>query len=221
MSQIRIVIVDDHEVVRMGLSTLIDSQDDMIVVGEAGTAEEALEITAGCRPDLVVLDVRLPDLSGIETCDKMRRQTPETEVVILTSYGNDSLVLSALKAGAAGYVLKQVGNRELLRTIRAVAAGETALDPLSMGKMIRRLRHLEVEVRRAPFRELTRRELDILLLVARGKSNREIAEVIQLGETTVRNYVSSMLQKLNVTNRIELAVLAVEHGLRDDEKLRE
>ncbi len=214
-NRIRLLIVDDHEVVRLGLRTLLADEPDLEVVAEAGTAEEALVQVANHHPDVVVLDIQLPGRSGLEACHDIRRQFPETQVVILTSHGGDSFAEQALRAGAAGYVLKQVGNEELVRAVRAARRGEIALDPKTATKVVARLKDLQTRAESSAFRDLSQRELDVLALVARGESNREIGQAINLSEITVRNYVSNILEKLHLRNRIELATYAVQHRIEE------
>lgn len=214
-NRIRLLIVDDHEIVRLGLRTLLADEPDLEVVAEAGTAEEALVQVANHRPDVVVLDIQLPGRSGLEACRELRRQFPDIQVVILTSHGGDGFAEQALRAGAAGYVLKQVGNEELVRAVRAAQRGEIALDPKTAAKVVARLKDLQVQADASAFRALSARELDVLVLVAKGKSNKEIGRVLNLTEITVRNYVSNILEKLHLRNRIELATYAVQHRIEE------
>ena len=213
MSRIRLLIVDDHEVLRLGLNTLLESEPDIEVVAEAGDAQEALRQTERHRPDVIVMDVRLPGQSGLQACRTIRKRFPDTQVVMLTSYANDAFITEALRSGAAGYVLKQVGGEELIRAVRAASRGEMALDPQTASQVVTRLRELETETEAGAFRELSPREMDVLALVARGMSNKEIGSELNLSDITVRNYVSTILEKLNLNNRIELAVYAVEHNI--------
>jgi len=215
MKQLRIVIVDDHEVVRLGLRTLLDRHPDFNVIDEAGTAREAIEKTLLHQPDVVVMDVRLQGGSGIEACRKIMAQVPDTKVIILTSYAEDEMLFDAISAGAAGYVLKQIGGDDLVRSIEAVGRGEALLDPSLVQKVFARVREAARKEEAAAFAELTDQELRVLAQVAEGKTNREIAKALYLGEGTVRNYVSSILSKLNLTNRAEAAAYAVEHNLKD------
>jgi DNA-binding NarL/FixJ family response regulator len=213
MSGIRVGIADDHELVRLGLRALIDSDSDMVVVAEAGTAAESLRMVERFRPHVMVLDIRLPDGSGLEVCRKMRRRFPETKIIILTSYISDGLISEAVRSGASGYVLKEVGNKELLRAIRAAAEGETAFGPKSSTQLAKHLRDLESKLEDYAFKDLSAREMDVLRLVAAGKSNKDIGAVLHISAVTVRNYVSNILKKLGLTNRIELALYAVKHNL--------
>lgn len=215
MSPTRVVLVDDHEVVRLGLMTLINDQEDLQVVAEAGDAVEALRVVEDHRPQVVLMDLRLPGKGGIEATREITENFPETRVVVLTSFADDDLVVQAIGAGAAGYILKQVGNDELLRAIRAAARGESVLDPSTTSRLINRVRALEREVDQNAFRELSPREIDVLRELAGGSSNPEIGEALNLSEKTVRNYVSNILQKLQLSNRVELATYAVEHNLFD------
>jgi two-component system response regulator DevR len=215
MQRIRLLIVDDHEVVRLGLRTLLADEKDLEVVAEAGTAEEALVQVARHHPDVVILDIRLPGKSGLEACCDIRRQYPSTQVVILTSHAGEGFAEQALRAGAAGYVLKQVGNEELVRAVRAAARGEIALDPRTARQVVDRLKDLQSQVETNAFRDLSHRELDVLRLVARGETNKEIGKKLNLSEITVRNYVSTILEKMHLRNRIELATYAVQYRIEE------
>jgi DNA-binding NarL/FixJ family response regulator len=215
MSKIRIVLVDDHELVRLGLTTLINDQPDLEVVGEAGAADEAVRVVEQLHPEVVLMDIRIPGEGGIEATHQITARFPRTRVIILTSFADDELVVRAIRAGAAGYVLKQVGNQELLRAIAAVARGEALLDPSTTARLLARVRETERKADEDAFRDLSDRELDVLAEVARGKSNAEIGQLLNLSEKTVRNYVSTILEKLHRANRIELAIYAVEHHLFD------
>jgi DNA-binding NarL/FixJ family response regulator len=213
--KIRILLVDDHEIVRLGLITLINDQAEMEVVGEAGTAPEALRAVERLKPDVVLMDVRLPGEGGIEATRQITSKSPTTRVVMLTSFADDEMVVSAIRAGAVGYVLKQVGNDELLRAISAAAKGEALLDPGTTARLLARVRAAERKSDDDAFRDLSDRELDVLAELTRGKTNAEIGEILNLSEKTVRNYVSTILEKLHLNNRIELATYAVEHRLSD------
>lgn len=215
MKTLRIVIVDDHEVVRLGLRTLLDRHPDFTVIDEAGTAREAIEKTLRLQPDVVVMDVRLQGGSGIEACRKIVEQAPDIKVIMLTSYAEDEILFDAISAGAAGYVLKQIGGDDLVRSIERVGRGEALLDPSLVQKVFARVREAARKEEAAAFAELTDQELRVLAQVSEGKTNREIAKALYLGEGTVRNYVSSILSKLALTNRAEAAAYAVEHNLKD------
>ncbi len=212
---LRILIVDDHEVVRLGLRALLDRHPDFTVVDEAGTAREALQKALLHRPDVVVMDIRLPGRSGIDACRDIVSQLPDTRVIMLTSYAEDELLFDAIEAGACGYVLKQIGSDDLVRAIEAVGRGEALLDPSVTRRVLERVREAARRDEAAAFAELTEQELRVLALIAEGKTNREIARALYLGEGTVRNYVSSILSKLGVTNRAEAAAFAVRHNLKE------
>ena len=213
MSKIRILLVDDHTLVRLGLKTLLGDQPGMEVIGEAGTAAEAVRAAERLRPDVVLMDIRMPGEGGIEATRQITARFPQIKVVMLTSFADDELVVRAIRAGAVGYVLKQVDNAELLRAIEAAARGEALLDPATTARLLARVRENERKADEDAFRELSDRELDVLAPLARGKTNAEIGRLLNLSEKTVSNYVSSILEKLHLTNRIELATYAVEHHL--------
>jgi two-component system, NarL family, response regulator DevR len=215
MAKIRILLVDDHHIVRMGLKTIINDHPEMEVVGEAGNATEALREAERLKPDVVLMDIRLPGESGIEATREITNQYPQSKVVMLTSFTDDSLIFRAISAGAVGYVLKQVEDEDLLRAITVAAHGDAAFDPSVTSKLIARVREAEKKSEENAFRDISERELDVLNLVAKGKTNPEIAAILNLSDRTVGNYVSSILQKLHLTNRIELATYAVEHHLSD------
>jgi len=212
---LRILLVDDHEVVRVGLRALLERHPDFVVVDEAGTAREALEKALLHHPDVVVMDIRLPGGDGITACREIKQQLPRTNVIMLTSYAEDEMLFEAINAGAAGYVLKQIGGDELVRAIERIGRGEALLDPLVTQQVLRRLREASWQERASAFADLTEQELRVLSLVAEGKTNREIAKQLFLGEGTVRNYVSNILSKLNLTNRAEAAAYAVKHNLKE------
>ncbi len=212
---LRILIVDDHEVVRLGLRALLDRHPGFTVVDEAGTAREAVQKALLHRPDVVVMDIRMPGRSGIDACRDIVAQLPETRVIMLTSYAEDELLFDAIEAGACGYVLKQIGSDDLIRAIEAVGRGEALLDPSVTRRVLERVREAARKDEAAAFAELTEQELRVLALVAEGKTNREIAQALYLGEGTVRNYVSSILSKLGLTNRAEAAAYAVQHNLKE------
>jgi len=204
---IRVFLLDDHEIVRRGMRELLDSEPDIEVCGDAGTAEQALARIPPTRPDVAVLDVRLPDGSGIEVCREIRVSHPEVRCLMLTSYADDEALFDAVVAGAHGYTLKQVRGQELIDSIRRIAAGESLLDPMLTQRLLERLRASPVEDER--FARLTDREQRILMLLADGLTNRQIGNELYLAEKTVKNYVSSVLAKLGVQRRTEAAVFAV------------
>jgi two-component system response regulator DevR len=200
-----LLIVDDHEVVRQGLSALLGRRPEFQVVAEAGTVAEAVAAARKFRPDLVVMDVRLPDGSGIEACREIRAEFPETRVVMLTSYPDEDAVLSAIIAGASGYLLKQVRARDLVAALEAVGRGESLLDPAVTGRVLERVRRIATSDQPDELAQLTSQEQKILLLVAEGKTNKEIAADVFLSDKTVKNYVSSILAKLNLERRAQAA----------------
>jgi len=212
---LRIIIVDDHEVVRLGLRTLIEHHPDFTVVDEAATAKEAVQKTLFLRPDVVVMDIRLLGGSGIDACRKIVEQVPEVKVIMLTSYAEDEMLFDAIAAGACGYVLKQIGSDDLIRAIETVGKGEALLDSALTQRVFARVREAARKEQEEAFAGLTDQEMRVLARVAEGKTNREIAGMMFLGEGTVRNYVSSILRKLDLTNRAEAAAYAVEHNLKD------
>jgi two-component system response regulator DevR len=211
--KLRVLLVDDHEVVRLGLLTLLEDVSWVEVMGEAGSASEAVSAVAELSPDVVIMDIRMPGGSGLEACQQITKQWPQVKVIMLTSYADDDLIFRALQAGASGYVLKQVGNRSLIDALGAVRRGEALLDPAVTQKVISRVREAERARQAAAFRELSDREMEILAQVARGKSNAQIAGSLSLAEKTVRNHVSAILLKLGLSNRVEAATYAVRHGI--------
>lgn len=211
----RILLVDDHEVVRLGLRALLDRHPNFEVVAEAGNGREAVDKVEEYSPDVVVMDIRLPGASGIEACEEISNKFPDVKVIMLTSYAEDEMLFSAIRAGAAGYVLKQIGGEDLVKAIEAVGRGEALLDPAVTQRIFQEVRKAAKEEEASAFSSLTQQEKHVLLLVSEGKTNREIAKALFLGEGTVRNYVSSILAKLGVSNRAEAAAYAVEHNLRD------
>jgi DNA-binding NarL/FixJ family response regulator len=215
MTKQRIILVDDHEVVRLGLRALLERHPQFEVVAEAGTARDAIEQVEQYSPDVVVMDIRLPGGSGIEACEEISEKYPETKVIMLTSYAEDEMLFSAIRAGASGYVLKQIEGEGLVRAIEAVGRGEALLDPAVTQRIFQEVRKAAKEEEASAFAALTQQEKHVLMLVSEGKTNREIAKALFLGEGTVRNYVSSILSKLGVSNRAEAAAYAVEHNLRD------
>ena len=206
---LRVVLVDDHEVVRLGLISLLEDLDWVEIVAEAGTADAAIAAARQQRPDVVIMDVRMPGASGIEACRLIREETPETQVLMLTSYADDDLVQDALAAGACSYVLKQVGNYSLVSALETLRRGDIP-EPMPGQTSQRGPRPAQPPT---GFERLTHRELEILRELAQGKSNQEIADTLSLAEKTVRNYVIAVLTKLNCSNRIEAITYALRHGL--------
>jgi DNA-binding NarL/FixJ family response regulator len=201
---VRVFLLDDHEIVRRGVVSVIDAEPDMEVVGEAGTADEALDVVEVCNPDVAVLDIRLGDGSGVEVCRDIRSKYPEISCLMLTSFEDDQALVEASLAGAAGYVLKQVQGGDLLEAIRMVAEGRVLLDRATIRLALRRLR----ESGESTVGELPPQELRVFELIGDGLSNREIADEMILAEKTIKNYVTSLLQKLGMQRRTEAAAFA-------------
>jgi len=210
---LRLLVVDDHEVVRQGLVALLDRRDGFQVVAEAGTVAEAIEAARRSQPDIVVMDVRLPDGSGVEACREIRSEMPATRVVMLTSYPDEEAVLSAIIAGASGYLLKQIRARDLTAALETVGRGGSLLDPAVTEKVLERVRRIATGGLSDELAALTAQEQRILLLVAEGKTNKEIAAEIYLSDKTVKNYVSSILSKLNLERRAQAAAFVAKHRL--------
>jgi len=211
--RLRLLVVDDHEVVRQGLVALLDRREGFEVVAEAGTVAEALAMAHRFEPDIVVMDVRLPDGSGVEACREIRAELPSTRVVMLTSYPDEEAVLSAIVAGASGYLLKQVRARDLVSALEAVGRGESLLDPAVTEKVLDRVRRIATGAYTDELAQLTSQEQKILLLVAEGKTNKEIATEVFLSDKTVKNYVSSILSKLNLERRAQAAAFVAKRGI--------
>lgn len=211
---IKVLIVDDHAVVRLGLRTLLADEMDIDVVAEAANAEDAIEKTKKHCPDVVVLDIQMPGMNGIEICKSLTTLCEKLKIVMLTSHTKEEFIEQAIQAGAAGYVLKQVGNEELTRAIKAVYAGEMAFDTKTTAFLVNRYRKMEAELAENAISALTQRELEVVKLVAEGLSNKEIGKSLNLSEITVRNYVSKILSKLQLRNRIEIALFAVKNQER-------
>lgn len=200
LKRVRVLVVDDHTVVRMGLVELLRDDPEMAIVGEAATVQRALEESARLVPDIVLLDIHLPDGSGVEACKRIKQQLPKVRVLILTSFMDDETILHAISAGADGYVLKEIDGPDLAMAIRKVAAGEVILD----SKVARRVME-KARPAKNPLDALSVQERRVLALVAEGKTNKEVAEVLGLGEKTVRNYVSHLMEKLQISRRSEAA----------------
>ena len=212
---LRIILVDDHEVVRLGLKSLLARQPQFEIVGEAANATEAVEKTLELKPDIVVMDIRLPGKSGIEACREITEKQPQTKVIMLTSYAEDELLFDAIAAGASGYVLKQIGSGELVRALETVGRGESLIDPTLTQKVFAKVREATRRAEGDAFANLSDQEMRILALIAEGKTNREIATQVFLSEKTVRNYVSSILSKLHLSTRAQAAAYAVQHRVQD------
>ena len=213
-SPMRLLVVDDHEVVRQGLVALLERREAFQVVAEAGTVAESIEQARRHQPDIVIMDVRLPDGSGIEACRAIRAELPNIRVVMLTSYPDEEAVLSAIVAGASGYLLKQIRGRDLVAALETVGHGGSLLDPAVTERVLERIRRIATGAsENDELSQLTSQERKILLLVAEGKTNKEIASEIFLSDKTVKNYVSSILAKLNLERRAQAAAFVAKHRI--------
>lgn len=206
MTKTRIMIVDDHEVVRMGMRLLFETENDFTVVGEASNGDEALAKVAVLAPQLILMDVRMEKMDGIEACREIKSHYPLVHILMLTSFTNDEAITASVLAGASGYLLKNLSRAELLRSVRLVASGQTLITPNASQQAMQKLTHM-------PGSELTEREREVLTLIARGYTNKQIAETLFISEKTARNHVSHILEKLGLARRGEAAVFAVEHKL--------
>ncbi len=213
MPKIRVMVVDDHEVVRTGLKAILEIEDDMEVVGEASSADSAVREATRLNPDVVLMDVRMEGASGIEACRMIKSANPRPNVLMLTSFAEEEAVLSAIVAGASGYLLKNVGRPDLLKAIRAVASGQNLLDTAVTGKVMEKLAQLTTRNQDQTAEVLSEREREVLLLVAEGLTNKDIAARLVISENTARNHVSRISEKLGLSRRSEAAVFAAEHGL--------
>ncbi len=210
---LRILVVDDHDIIRKGLTTLISRQQDLSVAGEAGTAAEAVAKASELAPDVVVLDIRLPDASGIEACREIRSQNSNIKVLMLTSYSDEEAVMGSIMAGASGYLLKEIRSQEIVEAIRQVGAGRSLLDPAVTAGVLERVRRGKDDDK---LDQLTNQEQRILELVAEGKTNKEISQEVNLSDKTVKNYVSNILGKLEVARRSQAAAYVAERRSRRD-----
>ncbi|MBI4311547.1 MAG: response regulator transcription factor [Chloroflexi bacterium] len=213
MARTRIMVVDDHEVVRSGLQAILGAEDDLEVVAEAGAASEAVQKARVYTPDVVLMDVRLGDGTGIEACRAIKSDRPAAQVLMLTSFGDEEAVVASIMAGASGYLLKNVGRADLLRAIRAVAQGQNLLDPAVTKRVLERLTRLSANEQERSLQGVSDREREVLVLVAQGLTNKEIAARLFISENTARNHVSRLLEKLGLARRSEAAAFAAEHGL--------
>jgi two-component system, NarL family, response regulator DevR len=209
--RLRVMLVDDHEVVRNGVKSLLHATDDIAVVAEASSVREAVKFAAASRPDVIVMDVRLADGSGIEATREIRAERPQTQVLMLTSFADDEALFASIMAGAAGYVLKQIRSGELVNAIRAIGAGQNLLDPAVTKSVLERLRRGKHLLRDERLSRLSAQEERILTLVAEGRTNRQIGEELKLAEKTVKNYLSSIMSKLEVARRAEAAAYLARH----------
>ncbi|HEY7485749.1 MAG TPA: response regulator transcription factor [Streptosporangiaceae bacterium] len=205
---IRVFLLDDHEVVRRGVAALLEAEDDIEVVGEAGSVTQALTRILAARPNVAVLDVRLPDGDGVAVCREIRSQLPEVACLMLTSFSDEEALFDAVMAGAAGYVLKQIHGSDLVGAVRSVASGQSLLDPRSTAQMLQRLR--EREARKDPLSALSDQERQILELIGEGLTNRQIGERMFLAEKTVKNYVSNLFSKLDMRRRTQAAAFVTQ-----------
>jgi len=212
-NMVRLLVADDHAVVRAGLRALLEHHGNFRVVAEASTGEEAIAKAHENRPDVAILDIRMPGLSGIEACRQIVQGVEGCRVIILTSYAEDELLFAAIRAGASGYVLKRIGDHDLVQAIERVSRGEGMLDPAMTSTVFTEMRKASQAQHAAAFADLTPQELSVLALVAEGLTNRQIAVKLYLGEGTVRNYVSSVLAKIGVSNRAEAAAYAVKNNI--------
>lgn len=219
-ADVRILIADDHEVVRIGLASLLDRQPGFSVVAEAGSGEEAIRAARSLRPDVIVMDIRMPGGSGIDACRTITAEMPTIPVIMLTSYADSEALFEAIDAGASGYVLKRVGSSELVDAVRTVAAGGSLLDPAVTRRVLDRIRSTARAEEAGAFRDLTEQERRVLAHVADGASNREIATRMGLAEKTVRNYVSNILAKLTLDSRAQAAGHAIRNRLPELEELQ-
>jgi two-component system response regulator DevR len=214
MKRVRLLIVDDHEVVRVGLTTLLGRFQSIEVVGEAGTVAAALAETQRLSPDVVLLDIRLPDGDGFEACRQIQKTATETRVLILTSFADDDVVFQAIAAGADGYLLKEIDGEGLVKAIEKVAAGQSILDPAITRRVMGRVKNLTEPVIKDKLDSLSAQERKVVALVAEGKTNKEIATDMGLSDKTVKNYLSNILDKLQFTRRSQAAAFFVQHSVR-------
>jgi len=215
--KIKVLIVDDHQVVRQGLRTFLDLQEDIVVVGEAGDGETAVEMVRQLEPDVVLMDLVMPRLDGIEATRQIKSLAPDIKVIALTSFTEDEKVFPAIQAGASSYLLKDVSPEDLVETVRAVYRGEARLHPDITRKLMEQIASPVSRTRQAHAEELTERELQVVRLVARGWSNHEIAQDLVISEKTVKTHVSNILGKLHLEDRTQLAIYALRHAMFSDE----
>ena len=218
MASIRVMVVDDHEVVRTGIKAILEPEGDLEVVGEAASATEAIQKVPRLDPHVILMDVRMEGMSGIEACRLIKSAHPEVYVLMVTSFSEEEAVTSAIMAGASGYLLKNVGRADLIKSIRGVAKGDNLLDPAVTGAVMERLARLAAKEEQRAAEELSDREREVLALVAQGLTNREIGERLVISENTARNHVSRILDKLGLSRRTEAAIFAERHGLLEEEK---
>lgn len=210
--RIRLVLVDDHNVVRIGLKAYFNTLKDIEIVGEAATGVEAVRLAQELSPDVMLMDLMMPGMDGVEATRQVKKVSPRTQIIVLTSYHNDEHIFPAIRAGALSYVLKDVDPDDLAEAVRRAHAGEAVLNPRVAARMVKEM-HGSREVEVNPFRELTDREMEVLRLIATGKSNQEIAEMLVLSEKTVKTHVTNLLSKLHLSDRTQAAVYAWQAGI--------
>ena len=216
MPNIRVMVVDDHEVVRTGLKAILEPEEDLEVVGDAASASEAVQKVPRLAPHVVLMDVRMQEMSGIEACRLIKNAHPQVNVLMLTSFGEEEAVPSSIMAGASGYLLKNVGRADLLSAIRAVSGGQNLLDPSVTRKVMERLARLTAKAHERDMEAISEREKEVLHLVAEGLTNKQIADRLVIAENTARNHVSRILEKLGLSRRSQAASFAAQHGLLRD-----
>jgi DNA-binding NarL/FixJ family response regulator len=209
----RIILVDDHEVVRLGLKSLLERHPQFDVIAEASSAREAIEKTDQMKPDVVVMDIRLPGTSGIEACEQIVTKHPNVKVIMLTSYAEDEMLFSAIRAGASGYILKQIGSDDLVKALEAVSRGEALLDPAVTQRVFQEVRRAVKEEEASAFQHLSQQEKHVLLLVSEGKTNREIAIILGRSARTIQLHLNRVYRKLGVETRTAAATVAVRASL--------
>ncbi len=212
----RIIICDDQAIVRDGLEMMLKLEKDIEVVGIAGDGAHAVELVAQKRPDMVLMDLKMPVMNGVEATRRIRAQFPDIKVLVLTTYADDEWVFDAIQAGASGYLLKDTPRDDVIKAIRGTAEGKTFVDPSVAGKVLRQASSHRTQPSTAITADLTDREIEVLRLIAKGLSNKDISERIFLSEGTIRNHVSAILTKLGVSDRTQAAVIAIQHGLGED-----
>lgn len=215
LTMLKILLVDDHEVVRLGIKALLSNYPEYEVVTEAANADEAVIKAQEYQPDVIIMDIRLPGKSGIDATREIMEDLPDTKIIMLTSFAEDDLLFDAINAGAYGYILKQIGSDDLINALGTIGRGEALLDPALTQKVFKRVREASRKATDEAFATLSDQELRILALISEGKTNKQIASDIFLSEKTVRNYVSSILSKLNLSTRSEAAAYAVKHSVED------
>ena len=210
----KVIICDDQAIVRDGLVMLLKLEPDIEVVGTTGDGAEAVELVVDKRPDLILMDLKMPIMNGVEATRQIRMKYPEVKVLVLTTYADDEWVFDAIQAGASGYLLKDTPREELVRAVRGTVTGKTYVDPSIAGKVLDQVSSHQTQPATLITSKLTEREIEVLRLIARGLSNADIADQLFLSDGTVRNHVSAILAKLGVSDRTQAAVIAIQHGLR-------